>query len=191
MRINLVIALVVFSMGGIAQPPSVPTSPPATTAPAPPAPSTNTTVPALPQTALAVFGGYGQKIDGSVCFAGIVSQSSQTFDYNCVRLIPQRGTAPTILYMPGVATNCKSVWKITFYCLAQAGGGTTSKPATTTTPASSSTIGAFSLGAIGVINFGNISENGWFLPFGADIQKDAGGKSFPNFDLGIGYRFKK
>lgn len=181
---KLVVALVTLSLASLAQPPTAPTPV------APPAPIPSTNQP-LPQTVLAVFGGYGQKVDASACFAGIVSQSAQTFDYNCVRMIPQHGTAPTLLFMPGIATHCKSVWKLSFYCLAQAGGGTTTKPATSTAPASTTTIGAFALGVIGVYNFGNIADNGWFIPFGADIQKDAGGRSFPNFDLGLGYRFKK
>ena len=180
---KLVVALVTLSLASLAQPPTTPTpaAPPASTTPAN----------ILPQNVFAVFGGYGQKVDASACFAGIVSQSAQTFDYSCVRMIPQHGTAPTLLFMPGVATNCKTVWKISLYCLAQAGGGTTTKPATTTAPANTSTIGAFALGITGVYNFGSVSANGWFIPFGADIQKDAGGRSFPNFDLGLGYRFKK
>ena len=157
-----------------AQSPTSTTTQPEQTAPQTSKPQSSQVLPDVPS-GVFLFGGYGKKVDASVCLDSLFSASAKVFDYHCVRFLPVHGKAPTMLIMPGVATYLRTFFKFDVYALGQVGGGTVAS--------TNSVIGAFALGGVAIRPF----KNGWMLAIGVDVQKDAGGKSFQNYDFGIGW----
>ena len=154
-----------------AQSPSQPTSPPVTTAPVAPTVPTNP----LPQTAVFAFAGYGTKVDGSIGYAQLLSQASQTYSLTTIRYVPTHGslsvTIPVV--MTGAAIHLRDMKWLSVYGIPHLGGGSTT---------SGATVGSFSFGGMGIIRPSKWKH--WGIAAGADMQKTAGGKAYPNFDLG-------
>ncbi len=133
--------------------------------------------PVLPQTAIFAFAGYGVKIDGTIGYGQLLSQSSATYSFTAYRFVPAHGslTPPTPVLMTGALPRLRSFGWATLYGSGLAGGGTT---------AAGATVGAFSLGALVVVSPPKWQH--WAFAVGVDEQKTAGtGKAYANWDAGL------
>lgn len=128
----------------------------------------------LPASVEFALAGYGTKINGTLGYGQLVTQASQTYIYTAYRFVPVRGTlAITPAILTGPAVHLRDFGPIHGYGLAQ--GGATS--------AAGSVLGVFDVGGFAIIAPAKWKHFGILL--GADMQKTAGGASYPNFDAGL------
>lgn len=130
--------------------------------------------PQLPTNVVFVTGGYGTKVDGTLGYGQLISQASGVYNLSYFRFVPQgAGKLEIPAVTTGVAPHLRDVWWIHAYALAQGGAATTTSATLFT-------------GAIG--GFVTINPPGWKRVsglVGVDMDKTAGGKSYPNFSLGV------
>lgn len=135
---------------------------------------------ALPQSAVFLLAGYGQKIDGTAGYAETISQSAGLMSASYFRYIPIHGKLLNLSF-PAVTTGAAlhlrdfsaGAWGARIFALAQAGAVTTG----------TATLLTQSYGG-----FVTIGQKSWtHLDFlvGVDIVKTATGTSYPNWDFGL------
>lgn len=135
-----------------------------------------TTTAPLPESAIFAAAGYGTKIDGSIGYAQLISQATATYSYTRILYIPVRGSLSVPALLTGAALHLRDFGLVHAYALAQGGVATS-----TTATVFASAVGAF-------VTIDPPGWKRWAFLIGADMQKTAGGSSFPNWDLGVVFK---